>query len=776
MRSVVMAGGEGSRLRPLTCDCPKPLARICGKPVLEYIFDLLIRHNFEGATLTLGYMASMIEDKYASGLYRQLPVNAVVEDKPRGTAGGVKLALSNWESVEAFLVISGDAITDFNLTRLKHFHEEKAPAVTIAGYRVSDPREYGLMTCDPDGRVRGFVEKPAWGQVTTDLANTGMYIIRPDVMDLVPDSKPFDFAKDLFPLLMERGEAIYACPLDGYWCDIGDLEAYRTCQIDLLRMKAEGKGAFSLPASAPIPANAAVTEPVWLGEEVHIAEGAVVGPDTVLENGVVIAPAAKVRHSVVLENAQIESNASLTGAIIGEGASVRQGASIYEGAALGTAAVVGAFASVQPGVLIWPGKQADPHSVLTRNLKFGTAAPTIFSDNGVGGAEGVLLSPEFAAAVGAAIGSVKAIKKVGVASDGSPFANALLYSLIGGLMQTGSHVWNFGSCFEAQLSFFTGFCALGMGVYVKGGEAPELVLCGEGGLPLPRYIERDIEAKYRRAEYKQVPPADVNEYSDMRGMAQMYARELLKEAPDGLEGVSAQVESPNPLVQEMLTDVLTRLGCDTTSGQVLVINEAGTEVTVRPPDAQVAANQNEQLTDCRLTAVCCRAMFEEGKDVALPYDAPEMVDDMALEAGHSVYRYMLNPADQTDAAARRMAQKQVFVRDALFKAVRALSAARNAGKSLQDFAHDIPDFCVKSKRFVLPVPPSKISGLFSDSDAVEPAAEGIRLRKSGGRLLITPSKNGKAVRVLAEAMNIEIADELMADFGELLATRNTQPF
>ncbi|MDR2686509.1 MAG: NTP transferase domain-containing protein [Oscillospiraceae bacterium] len=773
MKAVIMAGGEGSRLRPLTCNLPKPLARLCGRPVLEYIFDLLLRHGVNEAALTLGYLAGMVEEQYGGG-YRQLRLAFVTEEKPLGTAGGVALAARGWD--EPFFVLSGDAMCDLDLSCARRQHERTGAAVTILGVEVEDPREYGLMQADAENRVTRFVEKPAWGQVTTSLANTGIYLLRPDVMRLVPEGRPFDFAKDLFPQLMARGEEIYCCPAEGYWCDIGDLGAYLRCQRDMLERKVQ----CALPA-APQDCQGAylrgsmpqgdydLVPPVYIGEEVEIAPGAVVGPYAVIDDGCAVGERAKIRGSVLLQNASVSTGASLTGAIVCAGASVRRDAQLFEGCAVGDGATVGAGAVLQPEAAVWPRKQVESGAVARGHVKYGNQPAALFGDGGIGGAaviggdEGAPLTPETCAALGAAAGSVKSCKKAGVACDGTGGAKALALALMGGLMSSGSHVWSFGDCFEAQLPFFTGFCGLGLGLYVRGGREPSVRMCGEGGLPVPRYLEREIETRLRRGDFHRCAGEACKEIADMSSIRMMYGREMMKQAPEGLEGIFARAESPNPAVQDSLEDTLSRLGCGTGRGPQLILDGTGVALT--------AEEDGQRFSAERLLAVCCQHEFRQGCDVALPYDAPETLDALAAHAGQGTLRYLSSPADQGDSAARRLSARQVWVRDGLFRAVKLLAIVKETGLSIAQLAAQLPPFYVESKSFALPCPPSMLQKLLAERDGgavPEPAREGIVLRKQGGRILVTPGKSGRRVSVLAEAQSMEAAKELCEGIERIL--------
>ena len=755
MKAVIMAGGEGSRLRPLTCTLPKPLAPLCGKPVLEYIFDLLLRHGVDEAALTLGYLAGMIEEQYGDG-YRQLRLGFVTEETPLGTAGGVALAARHWD--EPFLVISGDAMCDLDLSHARRQHARSGAAVTILGMEVDDPREYGLMQTDAEGRVMRFIEKPAWGQVTTNLANTGIYLLRPDVMALVPEGRPFDFAKDLFPLLMERGEDILCCAMAGYWCDIGDLGAYLRCQRDMLDRKVQ----CALPAAAQTPqGDFDLLQPVCIAGDVTIAPGAVIGPYAVLGDGCSVGAQAKIRGSVLLQNVSIAAGASLTGAVVCAGASVRGRAQLFEGCAVGEGAVIGAGTVLHPEAAVWPHKQAEDGAAVRGHVKYGSQPAALFGDSGFGGGEGLSLTPETCAALGCAVGSIKSCKKTGVACDGTGTAKALALALMGGLMSAGSHVWSFGGSFPAQLQFFTAFCGLGLGLYIQGGSEPSIHVCGEGGLPAPRYLEREIETRLRRGDYHLRTGDACKEIADMSSIRMMYSREMIKQAPEGLEGLCAQVRCGNPAVQELLEDALARLGCGIGGGPLLTLDEAGVSLTAQEDGLQFSAE--------RLLAICCRREFLRGCDIALPYDAPEMLDALAAHAGRSTLRYLSSPADQSDAAARRLSARQVWVRDGLFRAVKLLAILKETGLSLTQLSAQLPPFYVESKRFILPCPPSALQKLLGGHEAVpESAREGIVLRRQGGRILITPGKSGRRVSVLAEAETMEIAKELCDGIEKIL--------
>ena len=246
-----MAGGEGQRLRPVTGETPKPLAPLLGKPVMEHILRLLARQGFTEVCAAVKYRAEEIMDRFGDGSELGLSLTYRVEKDALGTAGGVKNC-ADFTGDEDFLVISGDAACDFDLGALVRAHREAGAAATLALYRSPEPLAYGLTVTDGEGLVRAFVEKPGWTQVVTDLVNTGIYVLSPRAMAFVPQGKPCDFARDLFPLLLKRGERLLGVAMEGYWCDIGSPLAYYRCCVDALegRLKLEPGASFAAAAKA----------------------------------------------------------------------------------------------------------------------------------------------------------------------------------------------------------------------------------------------------------------------------------------------------------------------------------------------------------------------------------------------------------------------------------------------------------------------------------------------------------------------------------------------
>lgn len=250
MKAVIMAGGEGKRLRPVTGALPKPLAPLLGRPMIEHIVLLLKKHGFTDICVTLGYRAEDIANALGDGSALGVNISCCTESKALGTAGGVKNCAAFYGGGD-FLVISGDAACDIDLTALWQAHRETGAAATLALCRSAEPLGFGLAVTDGEGFVRSFIEKPRWERVVSDLVNTGIYILSPRAMEAVPEGVSFDFAKDLFPLLLQRGEKLLGVPADGYWCDAGTPLAYYRCCVDALEGRLKLDAAESFRQSPP---------------------------------------------------------------------------------------------------------------------------------------------------------------------------------------------------------------------------------------------------------------------------------------------------------------------------------------------------------------------------------------------------------------------------------------------------------------------------------------------------------------------------------------------
>lgn len=762
MKAVIMAGGEGKRLRPLTCTVPKPMAKILAKPVIEYIFELLSAHGVTQAAVTLGYLPHVIERNYENG-YKKLKLEFLKEDEPLGTAGSVKNAASGFD--EPFFVISGDAFCDFDLKKIMRFHLDSKAKITIIATEKPDPREYGLIKTGEDNRVTGFIEKPSWNQAVSNLINTGVYVINPECLELIPSGKSFDFASDLFPLMLERGMQISCCRTDGYWCDIGNTEAFLDCQRDIF----DGKINFPISSVSGVISDDnglsdrkfRIVPPVFIGENVEIEDGAVIGPYTVIENNCYIGKNAKIRRSVISENCCLASGATVTGALVCSGAALKNRAEMYENSVAGSGCVIGENARLNSGVLVWPGKIVGSGVTVNSDVKYGNITSDLLGDNGIDEKHGVRLNPEFCVKLGMAVGSTVYGKKTAVSTDGTRTAEMMKMAVVSGLSAVGSAVWDFGECFETEHNFLVNYCGLDSGLFIGADDERFIRICGESGLPITRRFERELENGVSKCEFRNISEGEIIQVSDMSNVKFLYEQELLKSASHGLDGVGVTFRSKNESIRILLEKCVFRLGAHESDSLIIELDKSGRLIG--------AQTDNADYDFENLFAVCCFDEMKNGKDIAVPYDSPAFFDSVAERYGRKVYRYLNTPADDSDSSARRLAADQIFVRDGLFLAIKILSLIKKRACSLDDIVAEIPDFCVIKKTVEIDFSPAKLSDYFCDKAvSSKNDFEGIRVANDSGRLLIIPERGGGKVKILAEANSMEIAEELCSSVEDII--------
>jgi mannose-1-phosphate guanylyltransferase len=339
MNAVILVGGQGTRLRPLTYTTCKAMVPVLNKPFLAHVFSYLKRYGVTNIVLSVGYMPDQIRAYFGDGSSLGLRLTYVVEDSPLGTAGGVKNAERYLDGPT--VVMNGDIFTDIDLGAMVSFHKKRGAKVTIALTGVEDPSQYGVVETDAKGQVRRFLEKPAPGETTSNLINAGIYILEPEVLREVPANTRSMFERDLFPKLIQEGTPVYGYPSDAYWMDMGTPGKYLTLQCDLL----DGKCAINLPADAVVQKRVLSSDrsdqTVMLGSDCAIGHGVHLNGPTVLGSGCRVEDGAVLERSVLWSNVVVGRGAKISNCIIGEDCIIGDGCTLPEGTVLADHTVVG---------------------------------------------------------------------------------------------------------------------------------------------------------------------------------------------------------------------------------------------------------------------------------------------------------------------------------------------------------------------------------------------------------------------------------------------------
>jgi len=538
MKAVVMAGGEGTRLRPLTSNQPKPLVPIVGKPCAEHIVELLRRHGFDDVVITLAFMPQAIRGYFGDGDAQGVKIRYSVEETPAGTAGSVKLAEEALD--ETFLVISGDALCDIDLTDLLRFHREKEALVTIALKSVDNPLEFGIVVTDEEGKIERFLEKPSWAQVFTDTINTGIYVIEPEVLAEIPTDRPYDFAKELFPRLLGKGRPLYGYVAEGYWQDIGNLEQYRQANFDALdervALDIDGiklRGNVWVGEGVELTDIESVEGPAFIGNYCRIDSAARVDPYSVLGASVVVRDHARIARSILDSSTYVGRSALVEGAVVGRTVEIREHARIHEGAAIGDETTIGEEAVVFPGIRIYPFKEVESGAQVDRNVIWEARATSIvFGRERIRGLLNVDLTPEVGMRLGLALGT--ALKRGGsVVStrEAPPQCRLLRRAVLAGINATGVHVADLRvlpAAVNRHLLKSEGFDA---GVHVAPSivdpEAVEIQIYEPPGVQASDAFMKEIEKHFSRQEYRRATSAEVGEIRFPARADETYAHDLL---------------------------------------------------------------------------------------------------------------------------------------------------------------------------------------------------------------------------------------------------------
>ena len=533
MRAVLMAGGSGTRLRPLTCDLPKPMVPILNRPIAEHIINLLKRHHITEVVATLHYLPDVLRDYFQDGSDFGVQMTyAVEEDQPLGTAGCVKNIAELLD--ETFLVISGDSITDFDLTAAIEFHKQKKSKATLILTRVPNPIEFGVVITDTQDRIRRFLEKPSTSEIFSDTVNTGIYILEPEVLEYLPSNIECDFSKDLFPLLLEKDEPMYGYVAEGYWCDVGHLDAYREAQYDGLDNKVKLDFAYKqmsnrlwVGQNTYIDPTAQIEAPAVIGDNCRIGARVQIEAGTVIGDNVTIGADANLKRPIVWNGAIIGEEAHLSACVISRGTRVDRRAHVLEAAVVGSLSTVGEEAQISPGVRVWPSKKIESGAILNINLIWGnTAQRNLFGQRGVQGLANIDITPEFAVKLGAAYGStLKPGSKVTVSRDQRNISRMVTRSLIAGLMSVGVDIQNLDATAIPIARTVIPTMSVAGGIHVRvHPDRPDYILIefmDAKGINISKAKEKKIEGAYFKEDMRR---SQIHEIGDVSYPSQVNDR------------------------------------------------------------------------------------------------------------------------------------------------------------------------------------------------------------------------------------------------------------
>lgn len=805
MKAVVMVGGKGTRLRPLTCIIPKPMVPLLNRPMMEHVVGLLRKHDIDDLLVTLCYLPEAIENHFGDGLQFGVSMSYYREEKPLGTAGSVKSVARHLDGT--FVVTAGDVLTDIDLSSAVDFHRRAGAMATLVLTRVSNPLEYGVVMTDKDGRITRFLEKPSWGEVFSDTVNTCIYVLEPDCLGYFERDVAFDFSKDLFPLMLANRDPLFGYVAEGYWSDIGNLDQYRQSHYDALN----GRLCLEIPGmkvadgiwvgeGCDIHPDAVLEAPVIVGADCVIGAKTTIGQFSVIDDRTTIREDVSVKRSIVWESAQIGDGAQLRGTIICNKCTVRERASLYEGSVLGAGSSLGADSVVKQAARIWPGKTIDELVTVNDSVVWAErSSRRLFGSCGVSGLINVDLTPEFASKVASAYGAdVVRSGRVCISNDPSAAARMLKRAMVAGLMSAGIHALDLGALTTAISRYATRTLDVSGGIHVRldrqvlGNAVIEFF--DSAGINIDKGTERKIENAYYSEDFGRAGVDRLGELSYLPQLVERYLQHLLSHINVRTiqeRRIKVVISTEPGCLSLVLPAMLNRLGCE-----VIATDPEGTDMTraighqVVKERASLGVSVGENgdtlslvdetghtLTEMELYSLVTLVQLRLSKDntIAVPVSAPNAVDEIAHRTGAKV--------DRTSSSIRTQIEKALVhldpeapnpIYDSIVTLARIIEYFAEAKVKLSEVVSELPVSHMDRQT----VPCSweakgrvmrTLIEEYAEDEGIPQLIEGVKVGKGSNWSYILPDPDKPLCHVYSEALSDEDANSLSMAYADRIS-------
>ena len=712
MKAVIMAGGEGTRLRPLTSNSPKPMLPLVNEPMMEHIVRLLQHHGFDEIVVTVAFMANHIRTYFGDGSDFGVRMVYATEETPLGTAGSVLNAREELD--ERFLVISGDVLTDLDLSAIVKAHDENRALATIGLVRVDNPLEFGIVITRDDGSIERFLEKPSWGQVFSDTINSGIFVLEPEIFDHIEPGRSVDFSSEVFPKLLAEKARLFGCVSEGYWEDVGTLEAYLRAHKDILdgRVKLDVPGfevgdGVHIGEGAEIHPEARVVGPAVIGENCRIEAGVRLGPYTVLGTNVRVRANTDLERVVIHDNSYLGEGVRLRGTTVGRSCDLRSGVRGEEGVVLGDECFVGVHAVLASGVKVDPFKTVEAGAVINSSIVWESrGSRSLFGRIGVAGLANVDITPELATRVAMAYGTtLKKDSTVITSRDSSRSARMLKRAMMAGLNAAGVNVLDLEVASVPVTRFITRRPEIAGGITIRlvEGDPQSCVIrfVDTNGSDLTEDAQRKIERLFLREDFRRVFPAEIGDIGFPPRALEQYTMAL--ESTVDVESIRAAkfkivVDYAYGSSAFVMPNVLAKLGAD-----VLAVNPYASTLGVLEYDADAHAENVAALV--RASGAQLGAVLDpDGEHLTLIDDAGQILTNeqallalLTLVSGHLLGDTIAVPVTVTSHAEVIASEHGVRVRrtklatsalmDAASEPGVGFSASTDGGYILPGFLH-----------------------------------------------------------------------------------------
>lgn len=802
MKAVIMAGGKGTRLRPLTIDTPKPMVPLLNRPCMEYIIELLRKHGITDIAVTLQYLPDKIREYFGDGTGFGVKLHYFEETEPLGTAGSVMNAAEFLD--ETFIVISGDALTDFDLDRAIAFHRKQRSLATLVLTQVSTPLEYGVVMTDSQGRVTRFLEKPSWGEVFSDTVNTGIYILEPAIFDQYRDYPVYDFSMNLFPSLLQKKARMYGYIAEGYWSDIGNLQQYRQTQFDMLdrkvnvRIKAnEVLPGIFMENHIKLPDRVKCIGPAYIGENCTIQSGSVIGEYCVLGSDNQVCEKTVMERTIIWEGNQIGPTCELQDAQLCSRILLGKDAHIHDGVIIGSGCTLGPGVTIKPGVKVWPNKVIHSNSIVHASIIWGEQTmSSLFRGKGVYGTPNIEMTPEFAGKLASAYGSLlTSPATIGICCSTHPFAAMMKIAFAAGIQSAGIHVLDMGTATTAVCRHAVPSLQLDGAVHVRmieSGDHEQLLIdfMDPQGLPLAKSTERKIENAFWQEDFLRSHAEDIGQYRHYAYAENDYLQKL-SQVIKRLEqhhlsscsslAITVQYDPSDhghfveqwmkllPFKKIVIHDACRPETLDAFAASVLQnksdlgvrIGRNGHHVAVVCPDGSIM--EEDQLMALKVLAVCELKQF---MTIGIPVSAPQIIETMVEGSDLSVVRTKENIRSMLEASRHSLfhpllddlyATLLIFI--SMMKHPAGLKTLLKRIPSFHRITHQIP--CAWNEKGTI-----MRQMMTAAANQTTELIDGIKIILEEGSVLILPDQDEPLFRVIVHAKSVQHAEKLIANYKE----------
>jgi len=787
---------------------------------MEHILRLLARHGVKEIVATLHYLADEIQSYFDDGTDFGVSLHYSIEDSPLGTAGSVKRAQALLNG-ETFFIVSGDALTSCDLTAALRFHRENSSVATLILSRVQNPLDFGVVITDDENRVVRFLEKPTWSEVFSDSVNTGMYIIEPEVLELMEPDKNYDWSADILPELLRLGKPVFGYISEEYWCDVGSLSKYREANERLLGgdtgipVEHTGTPGRWVGAGSFIDDNAELIPPVVIGRNCKVKRGARIGPHTVLGDHVIVEEEAAIERSVIWDSCYIGPNVTIQSAVVCNRVTLKRDCFVGEDAAIGDRCLVDVGSTIRPRVKLWPDKIIERGSTVTMSLVWGNKwRGSLFRELGVAGLSNIEITPDFATRLGSAFGStLSSGSKVITSRDSTRSSRMIKRALIASLVSVGCDVIDLRSSAVPIMRHFVRASGAAGAINVRklpGNRRVTLIeMFGPNGEYLGKSQERKVETAYFREDFLRADPDDLGAIEFASRAVEEYQHDFHQLLPPFCGGQRLRVvcdygySALGPIFPAMLA----RLGFESIS--VNGYNDA--KLSPRTPEeiADHVSNlreisrslgfelgalftdegerlslidgSGEQVEGHRLFGAFCLlvAKTNPGAKIAMSVTAPSLMEALLDAEGASVMR-MRSEAKAWEVASGEARptfggdEKGGFIfpefhpgYDAMFALGKLLCMLQETDLSLTDVVNMVPPFHMGYSQVRCPWEKkgSVMRRLAEEhDDAPRELLDGVKIHVGESWALIRPDSVEPIFHVHAESPSSEAVDSVIQQF------------